>query len=333
MTITCFTSAIAGKIAGRLPAIQVSGLEKVYRRFGRAGRRALAGVDCEIPRGSAFGLIGLNGAGKTTFIKVLLAAVRPSRGQVRVLDGDPEDRAVRARIGYLPERLYFPGGTTPLAFLASAARLKRLADPRPEIDRQLERVGLSREAELRVGAFSKGMRQRLGLAAALLGRPELLILDEPTDGVDPLGRGEIRRILLEERRRGATIFINSHLLSETERICDRVGILHQGRIVRTGALEEFLRAEGGFRLKFASPPEVDAARELGFEPTGVPNRGAAGASSAEGWWRSDAPDPETLNRQLDRARAAGLLVVELTRTTRDLEELLGEAVRGEVEGS
>src|SRR5262245_38165683 len=199
-------------------AIEAQNLSKTYRGlFQRGGQQALAGLDLAVPKGAAFGLIGQNGAGKTTFIKTILGVVRPTSGVVRALGGSPEDPKIRARIGYLPERLHLPNSFTPPAFLASVARLKGLTSFDNVIRRELARVGLAQDAERRIGGFSKGMRQRLGLAAALLGAPDLLVLDEPTDGIDPLGRAEVRRILAEERARGATLFLNSHLLSETER--------------------------------------------------------------------------------------------------------------------
>jgi ABC-2 type transport system ATP-binding protein len=299
-------------------AIEAVGLQKTYAGlFGKKGDVALAGLDVAVPRGTAFGLIGLNGAGKTTFIKTILGVVRPSSGSVRVLGGAPEDRAVRARIGYLPERLHLPHSFTPLAFLESVARLKRLGDRAGQARRQLERVGLAGDAERRIGGFSKGMRQRLGLAAALLGGPELLVLDEPTDGIDPLGRAEIRRIIGEERARGATLFLNSHLLSETERVCDRIGILSKGRLIREGALEALCGSETRYRARFAEGADASALLRLGF---------VKAEGEAEGVFLCDAADPEALNALLDAARREGALLVELARSTRDLEDVLAEAL-------
>jgi ABC-2 type transport system ATP-binding protein len=297
-------------------AIEAIGLEKTYRGFfQRSGQPAIAGLDIAVPLGTAFGLIGLNGAGKTTFIKSILGVVRPSAGVVRALGGSPEDPEIRARIGYLPERLHMPSASTPLAFLASVARLKRLKGFDGAIRRQLSRVGLGNDGERRIGGFSKGMRQRLGLAAALLGEPELLVLDEPTDGVDPLGRAEIRRILAEERARGATIFLNSHLLSETERICDRIGILSRGRLVREGSIEALVGRADRFRVRFAPGHDPRALAAAGFS-----------AGAAEGVFTCAAADPEALNARLDEARASGALLVELAPDARDLEAVLADAL-------
>ncbi|HVP62515.1 MAG TPA: ABC transporter ATP-binding protein [Myxococcaceae bacterium] len=297
-------------------AFAVTSLHKRFRtRLGRTESVALDGVDLEVPRGEAFGLIGPNGAGKTTFIKCLLGIAHPDRGAVELLGGRPEDPRSRARVGYLPERLTLPGAWTPRAFLASVARLKALRPERPGLDALLRRVGLADAGERRIRGFSKGMRQRLGLAAALVGTPDLLVLDEPTDGVDPLGRVEIRQLLAAELARGATLFINSHLLSETERICTRIGILSRGRLVRSGSLEVLTRVQQRWRVRFApGPVAAEALVALGFEP------------AEGGAWEIAAPDAPALNRALDGARTTGALLVELDRASRDLEDVLTEAL-------
>ncbi len=297
-------------------AVEARALSKVYRSpFSRSGQVALAGLDLTVPQGTAFGLIGLNGAGKTTFIKMMIGVVRPSSGEVRALGGDPGDVRVRARIGYLPERLHLPGAWTATAFLASVARLKGLpADPKA-VTRVLERVGLGEAAARRIGGFSKGMRQRLGLASALLGGPDLLVLDEPTDGIDPLGRAEVRHILAEERARGATLFLNSHLLSETERVCDRIGILARGRLVREGALDDLCASGQRYRARFAPGCDGEALAAAGFT-----------AQAEEGAFTCEAGDPAALNARIAAALRSGALLVELHRDLRDLEDVLTEAL-------
>ncbi|HYX92191.1 MAG TPA: ABC transporter ATP-binding protein [Myxococcaceae bacterium] len=293
-------------------AIEARGLHKIYSGvLGRPGQRALTGVDLAVPAGAAFGLIGQNGAGKTTFIKILLGVVRPSEGTVRILDGHPEDPKVRARTGYLPERLHLPDAWRPRAFLESVARLKNVRLSRSRLDELLERVGLAADADRRIRGFSKGMRQRLGLAAALLGQPELLVLDEPTDGIDPIGRVEIRRILQGELGRGATIFLNSHLLAETERVCQRIGILAHGRLLREGPLEDLRRAGRSWRVRFADGADAGELAAIGFTP---------GARS--GTWHYAADDAEALNAAIDRARQSGALLVSLEPEERDLEQVL-----------
>ncbi|HXX31386.1 MAG TPA: ABC transporter ATP-binding protein [Myxococcaceae bacterium] len=299
------------------PALEATGLHKRYRRrlLGRAGTDALSGVDLAVAPGTAFGLIGPNGAGKTTFIKCLLGIAWPDRGTVRLLGRSPQEPAVRARVGYLPERLHLPGAWRPPAFLRAVARLKGLAPGASELREMLARVGLLDVAERRIGGFSKGMRQRLALAAALLGRPELLVLDEPTDGVDPLGRMEVRRLLEAELARGTTLFVNSHLLSETERLCQRIGILSGGRLLREGPLEALCRAEAWWEVRFAPGAPAAALVAAGFRPAG------------EGTFRLDAEDAAAVNAALDRARAAGALLVGLARASRTLEDVLTDALR------
>ncbi|RYZ39980.1 MAG: ABC transporter ATP-binding protein [Myxococcaceae bacterium] len=327
-------------------------MRKTYHRaFGRGGHEALRGMDLVVPAGSAFGLIGPNGAGKTTFIKSVLGIVRPTAGTVRVLGGSPEDPAIRARIGYLPERLHLPGTWKSPAFLATVARLKGLKPDAPGLLRLLERVGLSDAVDRRIGGYSKGMRQRLGLAAALLGEPALLVLDEPTDGIDPMGRLEVRRILQEEVRRGVTLFLNSHLLAETERVCDRVAILADGRVLREGRLEDLGRGGARWRVRFAPGADASALVAAGFVvagdsgaeartgatslagATGALSRSGAGAAGlpadgaqTEGVYVVDAADVTVLNAALDRARASGALLVELRREGADLEAVLLGAV-------
>jgi ABC-2 type transport system ATP-binding protein len=299
-------------------AFAVRGLRKRFRgRWGRTESVALDGVDVEVPRGEAFGLLGPNGAGKTTFIKCLLGISHPDAGTISLLGGRPEDPRSRARVGYLPERLTLPGAWTPRAFLASVARLKGLSPATAGLDGLLGRVGLADAAGRRIRGFSKGMRQRLGLAAALVGAPELLVLDEPTDGVDPLGRVEIRQLLAAELARGATLFINSHLLSETERICTRVGILSRGRLVRSGPLDALTAVRQRWRVRFEGGTPAAALAALGFEPAGG------------GAWEIAAEDVPALNRALDGARATGALLVSLEPASRDLEDVLTEALTGE----
>src|SRR5262245_56721615 len=297
-------------------AIEARGLHKSYGGLFGPRQRALAGLDLAVARGEAFGLIGPNGAGKTTFIKILLGIARPTSGEVRLLGGDPEGVEVRRRVGYLPERLHLPHAWTPPAFLASVARLKGVdGSPRLLMD-LLMRVGLGDDAGRKIGGFSKGMRQRLGLAAALLGSPDLLVLDEPTDGIDPLGRMEVRRLLQEELARGATLFLNSHLLAETERVCGRVGILSGGKVLREGRLEELCQSSSHYRVRFAPGHDAQALAAAGFV-----------AGRDPGSWRCEADTPERLNEALDRARRTGALLVEVAREEKDLEEVLQEAVR------
>jgi len=304
-------------------AIEAEGLSKRYPGgVGRPPQEALRGVDLRVPAGAAFGLIGPNGAGKTTFVKALLGVVQPSGGRIRLLGGDPQDPAVRARVGYLPERLELARSWTPLEILASVARYKRLSLPRARLLAQLEEVGIAEESGRRVGGFSKGMKQRVGLATALLGTPELLVLDEPTDGLDPMGRMEVRGLLQQAIARGATLFLNSHLLAETERVCGRIGVLVSGRIAREGPLDGLGApgaAETTWRVRFAPAATDPSARLAAAGFSAAPDE--AGVFRLQG-------DAARLNAALDAARTAGALVVELRRDGQDLEAVLAAAVEG-----
>jgi ABC-2 type transport system ATP-binding protein len=296
-------------------AVEAEALAKRYSGLlGRSAHDALRGLDLRVAAGTAFGLIGPNGAGKTTFVKSLLGVVRPTGGTVRLLGGDPQDPRVRARVGYLPERLRLAAAWTPLELLGSVARLKRAAGGRARLLALLEEVGIAREADRRVGTFSKGMRQRVGLAASLVGDPELLVLDEPTDGLDPIARADVRGLLGRLLARGVTVFLNSHLLSETERICGRVGVLVAGRIVREGPLAELLAAAPRWRVRFADGAPGPALAAAGFR------------AGEGGDWSLEVDEPAALNAALDAARAAGALVVEVGREQRELEQVLADAV-------
>lgn len=310
------SSSVASVAAsGRAAAISARGITKSY-----GATRALDGIDLEVPQGSVFGLIGQNGAGKTTFIKVMLAIVRASAGQVTLLGGDPEDVRIRRRVGYLPENLQLPVGLTAPAFLRSVGRYKGLTAAHLDaaVPELLTCCGLEPAAWSRpTQAFSKGMRQRTGLAAALLGEPELLVLDEPTDGIDPLGRAQVREVIRAAVARGATVFLNSHLLAETERICDQVAIVHRGRVVRAGAMAA-LRGSNAWRVRFVPRDDGAAlAQTAGF---------TVSPDAAPGLCDFAGADPAELSAALARALAAGLHVIDVTAHLRDLETLLAEAV-------
>lgn len=293
-------------------ALSVTRLVKDYRGLWGPAHRALRGLTLSIPKGVAFGLIGPNGAGKTTFIKVLLGVVRPTEGDVTVLGGDPQDLEVRSRIGYLPERMHLPAALSGRHFLRSVATLKSFSPSDVELARLLERVGL-KDSPQRIGTFSKGMRQRLGLAAAMLGSPELLILDEPTDGIDPVGRIEVRKLLLEEKQRGATLLLNSHLLSETERVCDRIGVLQQGELKLEGTLDEIRRASSRWTITFVGEVPREVVEGCGLVSS---EKGAEFEGDVTG-----------LNQALDAARAKGLQLISVVPQTRDLEAVLTELER------
>jgi ABC-2 type transport system ATP-binding protein len=222
---------------------------ELSKRYG--GTVALAGVDLEVQPGELVGLLGPNGAGKSTLVKIACGLVRPSAGEAHVVGEPAGSAAARATIGYLAELFRFPEWLRAHELLSLHQRLARSEGGEAERRELLELVGLADAAGTRVGAMSKGMQQRLGIAQALVGTPGLLMLDEPTSALDPVGRRIVRDLLLELKRRGVAVLLNSHLLSEVERVCDRVAILVGGRIVARGSPAELARA-GGVEVELES---------------------------------------------------------------------------------
>jgi ABC-2 type transport system ATP-binding protein len=310
--------AQAPKPAPAIPAVQLLGVEKSYGLL--RPKPALRGVSLRITRGECYGLAGPNGAGKTTLIKVMLGLIAPDAGEARLLGLSPDSPEVRRRIGFVPEAVELPPGATPLQLVRRWARLRGL--PLRQAEEQgeahLRRLGLEDLLHRPVHRFSKGEKQRTLVALSLLGAPELLVLDEPTDGLDPLGRALVRKLILEECGAGRTVFVNSHLLSETERICTRVGILYRGRIVREEVLGPRAagsadRATSAFTV--VAPLDAPLAAALGA-------RRAAGDAGSAHVYLVDHDDLDSLNRAVDRLRAAGVRLVEVQRVRRDLEETL-----------
>ena len=198
-----------------------------------------------IPRGAIFGFLGPNGAGKTTSVKLLLGLAKPTSGSAEILGQPIGERSSRRRVGYLPELFRYQPWLTAREVLllhCELAGIDRAAWSR-EIENALAVVGLSDRGSSRVATFSKGMQQRLGLGVALLGDPELVLLDEPTSALDPVGRHDVREIIRTLRDRGMTVFLNSHLLSEVEQVCDRVAIVDHGKVIAEGTLDELLGAD------------------------------------------------------------------------------------------
>jgi ABC-2 type transport system ATP-binding protein len=225
---------------------------------------AVDSLTLSVGAGEVFGFLGPNGAGKTTTVKMLLGLVAPTTGEARLLDHRPGDPAIMGRVGFLPEQFRFPSWLTAADFLDVHGRLYGLpaAERRARIPRLLERVGLADRARSRLGEYSKGMMQRVGLAQALLNDPALVFLDEPTSGLDPLGRREVRDLIHELRAAGVTVFLNSHFLSEVEVTCDRVAIVKRGRVVRIGTLSELTRQSTEVEIRVAGlSPELVAGLE------------------------------------------------------------------------
>ncbi|HUZ49347.1 MAG TPA: ABC transporter ATP-binding protein [Candidatus Dormibacteraeota bacterium] len=225
------------------------GAVALAKRYGTV--TALSDLTLRVERGSIFGFLGANGAGKTTAVKMLLGLVRPTSGTAHVLGAPIGDRETRRRIGYLPELFRYPEWLSAREVLAFHASLlgTNAAQRTPDIARALTAVGLSERADDRVATYSKGMQQRLGLGVALLGNPALVVLDEPTSALDPLGRYDVRALLAGLRERGTTVFLNSHLLTEVELVCDRIAIVKSGRVISSGTREEILGEQRGLRIR------------------------------------------------------------------------------------
>ncbi len=251
------------------PALALEHVDKMYK--GKV--HALRGITMDVQRGEVFGLLGPNGAGKSTLVKILMTVVKPTACTGTILGEPVGSKGVLARVGYLPEHHKFPDYLTGRQILDFAGALAGV--PKRERSARagelLDLVGMTRWAEKRVGGYSKGMRQRIGIAQALVNDPDLVLLDEPSDGVDPVGRREIRGMIAELKNRGKTVFLNSHLLSELEMICDRVAIMVQGRVKQQGTIEELTRDGAHVEIALDGAP-LDAIR---------PAIDALGASKAD----------------------------------------------------
>ncbi|GAB3201709.1 ABC transporter ATP-binding protein [Geodermatophilus arenarius] len=255
-------TAAAERLLAELPPSPAVWCQGLRKRYGR--RTAVDGVSFTVGRGEVLGLLGPNGAGKTSVIKMLLGLVRPDAGEVLLLGRPARDPQARARVGYLPELFRYQPWLSAAEVLALHVRLSGAAVPGAEQRDVLALVGLADRAGDRVGGFSKGMQQRLGLAVALVARPELVVLDEPTSALDPLGRVDVRDVVLSLRERGVAVLLNSHLIGEVERVCDRVVILDRGRVAAAGTLAELL-GQREVRLRLDG---VDARAEARLAATG-----------------------------------------------------------------
>jgi len=295
-------------------AVETKGLTKVYK--GKV--RALENIDLRVPRGSAFGLLGPNGAGKSTLVKTLLGIVRPTEGEAWLLDHDIGDAEARRKVGYLPEKHRFPLYLTGRGVCRYFGKLSGLGGSEldQEVEAKLALVGMEEWADRKITKYSKGMLQRVGLAQAMLGKPELIILDEPTDGVDPVGRHQIRELIKQLCKEGTTVFLNSHLLFEVEQICDHVAILHHGRILQQGSVEEVrkeVRADrGGLVVHFATG-------KLGKEARAAVGK-IAKVEKTESGFSLSLKEQSEISEVIDALRAQSVPIYAVTPTQRNLEE-------------
>ena len=297
-----------------MAVIEVRGLRKEYRTDWRRRTVALDGLDFEVPQGVVFGFLGPNGAGKTTTIRCLLDLVRPTAGRCQVLGVDPQvhvDR-VQRRVGSLIESQALFPAFSGRRNLTQLARLHRV--PRARVDAVLDRVGLARRADDPVRAYSLGMRQRLGLAAALLKDPELLILDEPTNGLDPAGMRDMRALLRDLGERGHTVLLSSHLLGEVQQLCDRVGVISGGRLLAETTVDDLL-GQAGLLVRAVPAAEARACLERLV--------GAGNVAQADGAFRLRT-GPEQAGRVSRTLADAGVTLTELRPLERTLEEVFLE---------
>jgi len=256
------------------PAIQIVGLQKSYRtgHVLQGRRKVLHDLCLEVGRGEILGYVGPNGSGKTTTLKVLTGLLRPDAGEASVLGEPLASRAWRYRVGYLPEHPYLYDYLTPAEYLDYVGRLFGMtaARRRARTRELLALVGLERSADVPLRRFSKGMVQRTGLAQALVNDPELLILDEPMSGLDPIGRRLVREIIVEQHKAGKTVLFSTHILSDAEALCDRVALLRAGRLLRVGSLGELLKLDVTHleMLVAGLDPDVPLAGVEKSEPVG-----------------------------------------------------------------
>ena len=325
--------------------ISLECVSKVYS----GNTHALRDVSLHVGAGEIFGLLGPNGAGKSTLVKVLLTVVKPTVARGEMLGKPIGDKKTLARVGYLPEQHRLAPYLTArqaVEFVAALSGVDRVTRKKRAAE-LLDRVGLAQWMDRRVNIFSKGMRQRAGLAAALVNDPQIVFLDEPTDGVDPVGRVEIRDLLLQMRREGRTVFLNSHLLGEAEQVCDRVAILVQGRVVKQGRMDD-LQKEGSrqeltVRWGGAGNSAGSGARGAlsGADHVQVAGNGAAIGKSLPFRGMNIAPtmlangthqyvfadlDAAAAQPALDAARAAGGEIISLIPMRQRLEELFMKIV-------
>lgn len=307
--------------AGAAPIVRIQGVVKDFRPgLGLRRRRVLHGISFAVRAGEIFGFVGPNGAGKTTTLKILMGLIRPTAGAASILGHDVGETSFRRHVGFLPENPYFYDFLTGREILRFYARLSGVSRARmsSRVDALLGWVGLSHAADARLRTYSKGMLQRIGIAQALVHDPSVVFLDEPMSGLDPIGRKEVRDLILRLRAEGKTVFMNTHILSDVEMVCDRVAIIVRGQIRFEGATHEFLAGgEPEVDVVLAGlPPEVATSLEEGFQARlrGIDERIELRVAE------------KLVNPMLRTAIAAGAEVISVTPNRRSLESIFLSAV-------
>ena len=297
-------------------AIEISNISKTYEStFRKTKVDALIDLCLSVPSGSIFGLLGPNGAGKTTLIKILLSICFPTSGSAKVLNEEISNYNLKYRIGYLPENHKFPSylsGGDCLRYFGKLSGMEGL-NLEKKIDDLLELVKMTQWKKIKIKSYSKGMMQRLGIAQALLNDPELILLDEPTDGVDPIGRKEIRDILSDLKMKGKTIFLNSHLLSEVEMVSDRVAILNKGKLIREGTVRELTEKRHEFSFEFESRIDDEVYFNLAAQFNIVHIKDST--------YTVLVSDIIELNKLIDALRAKSISIKEIIQKKSSLEEM------------
>jgi len=308
--------------------VETTGLTKVYSSaFGNKKVQALTDLDLTVAPGTIFGLLGPNGAGKTTLVKLLLGITYPTVGSAKLLGQNINNYKIKSKVGYLPENHKYPpyltGGEVMNFFGKLSGLDSRYLDKR--IDELLDMMKLLKWKKTKVKAYSKGMMQRLGLAQAMINDPEVIFLDEPTDGVDPIGRKEIRDILLEFKKQSKTIFLNSHLLSEVEMITDRVGILNKGKLLREGTVSELTEKKEEYLLSMDEKADVSSIDDINNKIITKLN---------EGRYSLRVSDTAELNKIIDGLRNKGIMINEIIKHKNTLEEMFISVIQeSEKEGA
>lgn len=312
-------------------AIDVTDLSKTYREglVFRKVHNALSHVSLSVKRGEVFGLLGPNGAGKTTLIKVLLGILHPNQGSATVLDLPAGSKSARRKIGYLPENLVFPRHHTGRSALYFYGRLSEMTDSQIQArESELWKiVGLKGREQEPVRRYSKGMRQRLGLAQAMLHDPDLMVFDEPTDGLDPMGRQEIRNVLDQLKERGKTVFLNSHILQEVELVCDRVAIMATGKLRGIGTIDELIESHPHASKSTVTVEAIgtmaqiqEATRDCAVRDFSVVLDGVEDATSVQRFV-VDATDQANVDKVIDRLRENSISIYRMQRYRASLEQV------------
>jgi ABC-2 type transport system ATP-binding protein len=296
------------------PVVRVKDLKKVFGKslLKRKGFPALCGIDLEVQRGQVFGLLGPNGAGKTTLVKVLLGLTRGWTGEASLLGRSPGDPKSRRRVGFLPEAHRLPPYLTGHQVMHLFGMMSGADSDvvRARIGPLLDKVNMTSSADRKIREYSKGMQQRLGLAQALVHDPEVVFLDEPTDGVDPVGRASIREMVLDMKARGVTVFINSHLLMEVELICDHVVIMDKGKVLVQGSIDDLTPRTGAVEIDLREIPD-DLEQSLTDHGRGFALRA--------GGFQLELNDDE-LDGLIDHLRARGLSILSIVPRRLTLEQ-------------